>query len=68
MANAAGKSLTHTKVEHAQGPGFTNLNQPIQKVVGYRSEVRGYGLAVGRGESLFWDSCLSSFGGDVLLG
>ena len=24
-ANVAGKFLTHTEVEHAQGPGFTNL-------------------------------------------
>ena len=42
--------------------------QPIQKVVGHRLEVRGYGLAVGRKENLFWDSCSGSFGGDVLLG
>ena len=29
---------------------------------------RGYGLAVGRMESLFWGSHSDSFGGDVLLG
>ena len=29
---------------------------------------RGYGLAVGRKESLFWGSRSNSFGGNVLLG
>ena len=29
---------------------------------------RGHGLAVGRKESLFWGSCLDSFGGNVLRG
>ena len=29
---------------------------------------RGYGLVVGRRESLFWDSRSDSFGGDILLG
>ena len=29
---------------------------------------RGHGLAVGRGENLFWGSCSGFFGGNVLLG
>ena len=36
---------------------------------GHGSEVRGYGLVVGRGEeTYFWGSCPSSFGRCVLLG
>ena len=30
--------------------------------MGYRSKVRGYGLAVGIGENLFWGSYSGSFG------
>ena len=42
--------------------------QPIQKwwVMGRRKERVWFGS--GRRESLFWDSCSDSFGGDVLLG
>ena len=71
-ANATGKFWTHVEIKHAQGPDFTSL-YPANTggggswVKGKRSEVRGYGLAMGRGKNLFWGSCSSSFGGNVLL-
>ena len=45
--------------EAQTSPAYT---QPIQEVVGHGSEVKGYGLVVGRGENLFWGSCSDSFG------
>ena len=66
-ANAAGKFWTHTKVEHAQGPDFTNLYSTNIGGGGSWSDVRGYGLAVRKGENLFWRSYSGSFGGSVLL-
>ena len=62
-------SLGHTlKLSTRKAQTSPAYTQPIQGVVGHGSEVRGYGLAVERGENLFWDSCLGSFGGNVLLG
>jgi len=50
-------------VKHAQGPDITNLY-----LGSWVRGKRGYGLAVGRRESLLCGSYLDSFGGDVLLG
>ena len=50
----------------------SKFHQPIPSQYrirwGHGLEVRGYGLAVGRGEDLLWGSCSGSFGGNVLLG
>ena len=37
----------------SQAHARSRLHQPIQEVVGHKSEVKGYGLAVKRGENLF---------------
>ena len=49
MANAAGNSWTHAKVEHAQGPDFTSLYPTnIRSGGSWVRSKRRYGLAVGR--------------------
>ena len=65
MANAAGKFLTHTEVEHVQGPSFTNLYPANTE--GGGSYVRGKRVWSGSREKgkpilgfllrLFWGRC-----------
>ena len=65
----ADKFWTYTEVEHVQGPNITSM-YPANTGSGrswFRGK-RGYGLAMGIGENLFWGSCSGSFGGNVLLG
>ena len=64
-ANAwiVGRFWTYTEVEHAQGPNITNMY--LANIGSSGSWVRGkrwHGLAVERGENLFWGSCSGSFG------
>ena len=56
-------------VEHVQVPDITSL-YPANTGSGgsWVKGKRGYGLAVGRRENLFWGSYFGSFGGNVLLG
>ena len=62
-------TLGHTqKLSTRKAQTLPAYTQPIQEVVGHESEVRGYGLAVGREENLFWVSYTDSFMGNVLLG
>ena len=62
-------NLGHTqKLSMCKAQTLPSYTQPIQEVVGHELEVRGYGLAVGREENLFWVSYTDSFMGSVLLG
>ena len=61
-------SFGHTqKLSTHKAQASPICTQPIQEMVGHGSMVRGYGLAVGKVESLFWGSCSGSFRKDVLL-
>ena len=63
------KFWTNLGGEHVQGPDITSLYPAnIGSDGSWVKGKRGYGLAVGRRENLFWGSYFGSFGGNVLLG
>ena len=62
------KLWTHIEVEYAQGLGTTHLYPANIGAVGHGLEVREGMVWQWEGESLFWGSRFSSYGGNVLLG